>query len=164
MGKNAVIAVVVGLVIVAVGVGLYVVSDSEDPRETTTISTSTQDAPGEASPHTTVDSGADSSESGMYVEYDPASLQANSDQKHVLFFHASWCPTCRALEKDINANLSSIPDGLTIHKVDYDSNIDLRRQYGVTVQHTLVQVDASGSEIDKWVGLGSVDEIVSQVQ
>jgi thiol-disulfide isomerase/thioredoxin len=79
----------------------------------------------------------------------------------VLFFNASWCPTCKAA----TANLTStaFPAGLTVVSVDFDGETDLRRQYGVTVQHTFVQVDAGGAELAKWSGSTTVDEIAAEV-
>lgn len=70
----------------------------------------------------------------------------------VLFFHADWCPTCQATEKDLTENAAAIPAGLTVVKVDYDTENDLRQQYGVTNQHTFVQVDATGAEVKKFAG------------
>lgn len=70
----------------------------------------------------------------------------------VLFFHADWCPTCQGTEKDLTENAAAIPAGLTIVKVDYDSETDLRQKYGVTTQHTFVHVDESGTELAKWSG------------
>jgi thiol-disulfide isomerase/thioredoxin len=70
----------------------------------------------------------------------------------VLFFHADWCPTCQATEKDLTENAAAIPAGLTVVKVDYDTENDLRQRYGVTNQHTFVQVDATGAEIKKFAG------------
>jgi len=89
---------------------------------------------------------------GAYVtladyEDDPA---AYSGSKVVYFFHAEWCPTCRATESAIGD--TGIPDGLTVVKVDYDTETDLRQEYGVTQQHTFVQVDDSGAELAKWTG------------
>jgi thioredoxin 1 len=77
-------------------------------------------------------------------------MYANGDV--VLFFHADWCPTCQATEEDLTANAAAIPPGLTIVKVDYDDSDDLKRQYGVTTQHTYVQVDPDGNELAKWTG------------
>jgi thiol-disulfide isomerase/thioredoxin len=82
--------------------------------------------------------------------------------KNLLFFHASWCPTCRAADANIKANLLSIPPGLTIHQVDYDTSTDLKKKYGVTYQHTFVQVDESGTMIKKWSG-GGLDEIKANI-
>jgi thiol-disulfide isomerase/thioredoxin len=85
---------------------------------------------------------------GAYVEYADGIVAKTAGTK-VLFFHASWCPNCRALEKDINA--SAIPAGLTIIKVDFDNSLDLRQKYGVTLQTTVVYVDDDGSELGKKV-------------
>ena len=80
--------------------------------------------------------------------------------KVVYFFHAPWCPTCRATEKAIARD--GIPAGLTVVKVDFDSEDDLRRQYGVTTQHTFVQVDPSGAEVAKWTGSEGGAEILAK--
>ncbi|MDA8596781.1 thioredoxin domain-containing protein [Candidatus Pacebacteria bacterium] len=90
---------------------------------------------------------------GTFEDYTPAKLALAETGEVVLFFHAGWCPSCRGLEDDINANLSAIPDGVHILKVDYDSETALKKQYGVVRQHTLVQVDASGNEIKTFTGL-----------
>lgn len=100
---------------------------------------------------------------GTYEEYS-AEKVASADGDVVLFFHAKWCPTCRALDSQISNNLSDIPSDVTILKVDYDSATDLRQQYGVTVQHTLVQVDSSGNLVSKWTGSSSLDSVVSQIR
>lgn len=86
---------------------------------------------------------------GSYSEYGPEKLALANDGKVVLFFHAAWCPVCKAIEAEILANPSRIPDGVHILKVDYDSNTALRQKYGVTYQYTFVQVDASGAQIKK---------------
>lgn len=101
---------------------------------------------------------------GQYASYDASKIAFAKDGKVVLFFRASWCPTCRALDADIKANLSRIPQNVLILDVDYDKNADLKKQYGVTYQHTLVQVDASGNMIAKWSGSEGLDELVKQVK
>ncbi len=99
---------------------------------------------------------------GKYVSYSPEALSANSQSDIVLFFHAPWCPTCRQL--DANLNESSLPRGLTILKTDYDSETELKKKYGVTYQHTLVQVDSNGNQIGKWSNSYTVDQIVEQLK
>lgn len=101
---------------------------------------------------------------GTYEAYDASKLAMADTGDVVLFFHASWCPTCRALDSDIMENSENIPAELTILKVDYDERGDLKKQYGVTTQHTMVQVDAQGNEITKWVGSNTLAELTSQVQ
>ncbi len=73
-----------------------------------------------------------------------------ADSKKVYFFHASWCPICQGIDKEINADMSKIPAGVTLIKTDFDSSTDLRQKYGVTTQYTFVQVDNSGNETAQW--------------
>ena len=102
---------------------------------------------------------------GAYVEYAEyrAAPGRYAGTRTVLFFHAPWCPTCRAAEKDILARRSALPEGLTIVKVDYDSATELKQKYGVTRQSTFVQVDAGGAELAQFQDAISVDAIVSQL-
>ncbi len=101
---------------------------------------------------------------GTFEDYSPEKLALAEAGDVVLFFHANWCPSCRALESDINANLSQIPDGVHLLKVDYDSETELKQKYGVVRQHTLVQVDASGNKIQDLTGLNNtLAQVVSQL-
>ena len=78
----------------------------------------------------------------------------------VYFFHAPWCPDCRATEEAIDED--GIPVGLTVVKVDFDTETDLRREYGVTQQHTFVQVGPDGEQLAKWTGSRSGVEIKAE--
>lgn len=101
---------------------------------------------------------------GTFEDYSPEKLARAANGDVVLFFHASWCPSCRSLESDITANLSEIPDNTHILKVDYDSATALRQQYGVVRQHTLVQVDAKGNAVKTLTGLtNTLDQVVAQI-
>ncbi len=93
-----------------------------------------------------------SNAAGSYVDYKPGIIEQTAGTK-LLFFHASWCPQCRALEADIKK--STIPANVTIIKVDYDSNQALRQKYGVTIQTTVVHVDDRGNLIKKYVAYES---------
>lgn len=100
---------------------------------------------------------------GSYEVYSPEKL-ALADTGHVvLFFRASWCPTCRGLDKDIRAHLDTIPGNLAILDVNYDDSTELKKKYGVTYQHTLVQVDSSGNLIKKWMGSPTLSDVVSEI-
>jgi thioredoxin 1 len=102
---------------------------------------------------------------GTYETYAPSKLaMATVEHKVVLFFHASWCPTCRALDADIKAHLESIPSSLTILDVDYDTSGELKKKYGVTMQHTIVEVDTQGNLIKKWIGSPSLAALVAEVK
>lgn len=85
---------------------------------------------------------------GSYVDYSANKVASTAGVK-VLFFHAPWCPQCLALEADIKT--TDLPDGVTIFKVDYDSNQSLRQKYEVTIQTTLVSIDDDGKLVKKYV-------------
>ncbi len=103
---------------------------------------------------------------GSYISY--ADYSANQDKykdfKVVLYFHAPWCPTCQALDKNINSNLGTIPGKTVIVKTDYDSSNDLKKKYGVTYQHTLVQIDSRGNKIKKWSGSPELKDLLAEIQ
>ena len=99
-----------------------------------------------------------------YQDYSEEALaQATAQGTTVLFFHASWCPTCRAAEEQILKDPDAIPEDMTILKIDYDNAQELRSKYGITTQHTFVQVDKDGNEITKWVG-GGLETIVQEIE
>ncbi len=102
--------------------------------------------------------------SGVYEAYAPEKLAMAASGDVVLFFRASWCPTCRALDTDIRANLSDIPAGLTILDVNYDDATALKQRYGVTYQHTFVQVASDGTQIAKWTGSPTLAALVGNVK
>lgn len=98
--------------------------------------------------------------SGEYTGYSQTNL---TDGTNVIFFAASWCPTCNALDDDISENLSDIPGGVTILKADFDKETSLKADYEVRTQHTLVQVDQDGNMIKKWVGGNTLGSILAQI-
>lgn len=101
---------------------------------------------------------------GVYDTYAPEKIaEASNNGDVLLFFHASWCTSCRALEKDILENVGNIPDGVTILKTDYDSNSELKKKYGVRVQHTFVQVDKDGNKIKMWSGGNRLQDVLKNI-
>lgn len=143
----------IGIVVllIAVGVGYLATKDNGSKAITAEDTTkvvsekSTVDTVTTEVDETPSASDAQVAEVGIYQAYDPA-LVANSDAEHIiLFFAASWCPSCRALDKDIVANQGAIPSGVEIYKVDYDTAIALKKQYGVTTQHSLIEIASDGT-------------------
>jgi hypothetical protein len=57
-----------------------------------------------------------------------------------------------------------IKEGVTILDVNYDTATDLKKKYGVTYQHTLVQVDTKGNQIAKWQGSPTLADIESKLK
>lgn len=100
---------------------------------------------------------------GEYSGYDAYKLARANGGKVVIFFAATWCETCQALDKDIRANLGSIPANVTILNANYDTQNKLEQRYGVTFQHTLVQVDASGNLLKKWDHSPTLSAVVGQI-
>lgn len=90
-----------------------------------------------------------------YSAYSEAALAtAQQNGQAVIFFHADWCPSCKAGHQDILSNGGDIPADVTILKADYDTETDLKQKYGVTAQDTFVLVDANGELVKKWNGGG----------
>ncbi len=117
---------------------------------------------GQPAPGTTSGSVAAAPLAGAYLsaqEYE-AQKASRAGTRVVLFFHAPWCSSCRATERALAQ--SGVPAGLTLVKVDYDTAQSLRQQYGVTVQHTYVQVAPDGSALTKFAGAISGADILAE--
>lgn len=100
---------------------------------------------------------------GAYAAYSDIVFQSAEGKKRVLFFHASWCPTCRSANAEFEKSLDQIPADVVLFKTDYDAEDTLKNRYGITYQHTFVQVDENGKELAKWNG-GGIDELLDNVQ
>ena len=100
-----------------------------------------------------------------YITYDQyqASKDKYADSKVVLFFNAKWCPACRAINEALTSDPGKIPAKTTVVSVDYDQHTDLRQRYGVTTQHTFVQIDTNGEKTRQWVST-SVDALLKELQ
>ncbi len=103
-------------------------------------------------------------EKGDYVPFDAALFAKTLNGKVVIFFRASWCPACKGLDTNIRANLASIPEGVTILDLDYDNAGPFKAKYGVTYQHTMVQVDKDGALIKKWSGSPTLAALVAEIK
>ena len=172
MNKNIVVGVV-ALIIIVGGTGIYLQSSNKQAAETAMHQQAMEaDAQKDKAMmgSTTGDQmqkteGTMMKSAGTYEPYAPSKLaMANKDHKVVLFFRASWCPTCKALDTDIRAHLNSIPSSLTILDVDYDTSAELKKKYGVTMQHTMVEVDAQGNLIKKWIGSPTLAALVAEIK
>ncbi|MBI5151776.1 MAG: thioredoxin fold domain-containing protein [Candidatus Pacebacteria bacterium] len=111
----------------------------------------------------------DTNKIGQYIEYSKTAFDQNSNKKRVLFFYANWCPVCQPADKSIKENSGKIPADVVVIRVNYnDSDTDqeekaLAQKYGITYQHTFVQIDGEGKEVIKWNG-GQLDELLAKMQ
>lgn len=107
---------------------------------------------------------SDLSVKNSYVAYSKqtADMAHANGKKVVLFFHAPWCPTCKVADKEFTDRMAELPTDVVVFKTDYDSETALKSKYGITYQHTFVQIDKNGGEITKWNG-GGVDEVIEKV-
>ena len=101
---------------------------------------------------------------GTYEAYVPEKVALADEGSVLLFFHADWCPTCRALEAEIEKDISVLPEGLHILKVDYDTATALKQQYKVTTQHTFVQVNAAGELIQRFNDEQNLADVIARVK
>lgn len=103
-----------------------------------------------------------------YAEYNPQVMDSTQNTRRVLFFYANWCPTCREAHADFVSKLTSLPQGVSVIRVNYnDSDTDdtekaLANKYGISYQHTFVEIDAEGNLLKKWNG-GGVDELLTNI-
>jgi thiol-disulfide isomerase/thioredoxin len=104
-----------------------------------------------------------------YLPFSQSVFENAATGKRVLFFFANWCPTCKPADADFQTNMSKIPDGVTLIRVNYNdtetdqAEKDLAKKYTVTYQHTFVQIDANGKEITKWNG-GQTEELLAKIK
>lgn len=162
--KPIVITLVVVVAVVVIAVGGYFIFATpakQDDWQPQVDTSSTQTTEQQATPSDT-SSQTSSVVKGSYQIYETSKLVLANQGQVVLFFNAKWCPDCQRASKNFQSQ--PIPDGLTILSVDYDKYTDLKKKYGVTYQHTFVQVDASGNQIKKWSGSNTPADVEAQVQ
>ena len=143
--NKRVLVIIIGIILLIVAALTYVyLKPAGEVIDNKNVSTS-----GVSSSETVTAQTADSNkEPGVYVDYSEETALATKGTK-LLFFHAPWCPQCREMEASIQQR--GIPSGVTVFKVDYDSNQSLRQQYGVTLQTTFVRIDDDGNKIASYV-------------
>jgi thioredoxin 1 len=124
----------------------------------------TASAPAAVGSSKTAPSAAAAQVAGSYItlaDY-KSNPQKYDSQRVVFFFHAPWCPSCRGTEQDVVAHAGSFPEKLTLVKVDYDSETDLKQKYGITTQHSFVWINPPGGAAKKWSGSPTVADIAAQ--
>lgn len=98
-----------------------------------------------------------------YQDYSQEVFDQAVAKRRVYFFHAGWCPTCKVANEELLKDADKLPDDVVIFKTDYDTETALKKKYGVTYQHTFVQVDENGELVKIWNG-GGTDQIISNLE
>lgn len=107
--------------------------------------------------------------SNKYIEYSQDIIESNKNKRRILYFYASWCPTCRPADANFKENADKIPEDVVLIRVNYNDQYTdpeekaLANKYFVTYQHTFVQIDAIDSEITKWNG-GQLEELLKNIR
>ena len=182
--KNSILIPVVIIAVVVVGLGVFMVSQNsqtdslvQNEKSGMQKNTDTQEVikPPKEETMEMAESGAMQkidymipAESG-YLEYSKSVLNKSATNRRVLFFYASWCPTCKPADEDFKTNANKIPSDVTVIRVNYNDpetdreEKDLAKKYGITYQHTFVQIDTQGNEITKWNG-GKTDNLLAKIK
>lgn len=89
-----------------------------------------------------------------YQEYSAAAYEQAREQGSpvFLFFHADWCPTCHAQEPGVQEIFAGLTNDAVGFRVDYDTEKALKSEFRVTLQHTMILLDSSGNEAERWIG------------
>lgn len=149
-------SIIVIVLILVLGIGYFATSANKTDEPVQTTETSTDPSPAAVPPPTLSDDATDSETeseeqatrvAGTYQDYDGEKIAQSNADHILLFFHATWCPSCRALDSDIVAHRERIPAGVEIYKIDYDTATALKRQYGVTTQHSIIEITSSGEAL-----------------
>lgn len=163
--------IIIFVAIVLGGGGIYLYSQQSTPQEELLMpekETTIKDPSTNAAQDSTMKDEKVSSEE-KYVPYSKEVFNGSTDKRRVLFFYASWCPQCIPSDKNFQANIGQIPENVVLIRVNYnDPETDaeekaLATKYGITYQHTYVQIDASGNEVAKWNG-GQIEELLSHLK
>lgn len=150
MNKKLVLTIV-SLVVIVLG-GSLLLSRVED-NDTTDQSTSDQ-----------VTSLVSQDEQTRYQTFSQEALENSDAAKTLVFFKADWCPTCRILDQDIKQNASDIPEDWLILEANFDDEVDLKNEYRVASQHTIVVLDENKEEEQKLSAILSLEDLINVIE
>ncbi len=156
--KKYIIPAIISAIVILV-IGLFMFAPKANDYSSKNLSPA-KDQP--SNQQTTANSDTEATAPGVYTDYSEEAF-ASAQGTRILFFHAAWCPQCKALDASIKAG--AVPTNTTILKVDYDSSQDLRRKYGVTTQTTLVLVDSNGDLVKRYIAYStpSLDALIANL-
>lgn len=128
-----------------------------------TSATGTESSPQSAEPSASADQVFASTAGYITYETYLAAPANYAETEVVLFFNAYWCSTCKVARDNFEASIQDIPKNVTIVLANFDEDTELRKKYGVIVQHTFIHVDSEGNDLQRWYGSTSIAEISEKV-
>ena len=155
------VLVIVGLAIV--GGTIYKVTTASIKKPEVMMK---KDLPVTETPKQEVTEKKDESANSRYLSYSKTVFDTSSDKRRILYFYATWCPTCKIANEDFTANPNKIPEDMVVIRTNYNDpetdqeEKELAKKYGISYQHTFVQIDAQGKELKKWNG-GGIAELIT---
>lgn len=164
--KNPVVVIAIIIIISILSIGAYLLSQNSPQSNTMMEKNGAMMSKDDVA---VSDENTMAKTNSSYVQYSKEVFESSVSSRRVLFFYASWCPTCIPADAAFSANSGMIPDDVTLIRVNYNDpetdqeEKDLARKYGITYQHTFVQIDSAGKEIAKWNG-GQIDELLSNLR
>ena len=89
-----------------------------------------------------------------YVQYSQSAYdQAQKDERPLfLFFYADWCTTCRAQNPGVVKMFEETDSNVQGFRVNYDTEDELKKEFGIFIQHTMILLDGKGVEVERWIG------------
>ncbi|MEK7581287.1 MAG: thioredoxin family protein [Patescibacteria group bacterium] len=167
--KNPIVIFAIIAVVAVLGFGAYTLSQKSSQSDSIMKK---DDGAMKSDPTTITGQGEmmdDNTDNSRYAQYSKSALDSAANTRRVLFFYASWCPTCKPADANFTQNVSKIPEDVTLVRVNYNDpetdqeEKDLAKKYGITYQHTFVQIDSAGKEVAKWNG-GQIEELLSNIK
>lgn len=168
--KKIVIGIAALLLLATIGVLVF----SGDSEENTTISSSVENSQLNTSEMNQLEQNDTNNEENSetqtasgglgYVDYSEETLALSQGSTRIVFFHAPWCSVCNFFEGQIEEQ--GVPNDVTILKVDFDTEDELKSQYGVNVQSTFVLLDDNGNVVESWPfarGLNGIQDLYNAV-
>lgn len=152
------------IIAVALIAGYFYFNQSAKPDLSNTQDVSTSVETGSAGSAAT-----ETTDASRYRTNHASELAEAQSPRRILFFYASWCPTCIPADKILSSSQSSLPEDVIIYRLNYNDpdtdqvEADLAKKYGVTYQHTFVQIDESGEVVTKWNG-GGISELLTNLK